>query len=100
MGFNEEVECGVGEDEQYIQYTVKKVGKLRYEVEGKLNFDWLSQGSSRWVEFYFLFMNEDKVIAEKKIKTISTSASFSFEIETTEPPTMTSFTNLKLWTRG
>lgn len=90
--------CGAGADDKKLHYTVKEIAPNEYRVEGEVKFRWLSQGSRKWIEFYILFMDDEKVLHEKKIKTSGRNASFDFSVELDKKPTMTTFTDLKLWT--
>ena len=78
--------CGVRyQNGGSIKYDVKELADLNYHVTGKVDIDWISTGKRKFAIFYVIFMDEDKVIHEERIRTYSNHASFDFEFETKTP---------------
>lgn len=104
---NQEDDCGImygknGKDGN-LQYKVEALGNNKYAVKGIVQLDpRVVGGMNPKIIFYVLFMDENKVIAERKVQTGTKHAGFDFEleIESESVPTKTVITGttFKYWT--
>ena len=79
-----ESKCGINYgDEGYISYSVEEIAPNTYTVKGyvDLNMDVVG-GMHPKLSFYVIFMDEDVIQYERKVRTGSRKATFEFEIET------------------
>ena len=96
----QETRCGVGNSEHYIVYSVKELAPNHYRAEGQVNVEWVSTGSKKWVEFYLLFMDKERVIEERRLKVIPEEGTFRIDVKTETPVVDTSLESIKFWTRS
>lgn len=93
--------CGIQLTEGYILYTVSPMpGSNRYQVTGELDLEWDAWESDQWIEFYLLFLDAQKVVHEKKVKTLSSKSGFDFGVEIDTPVEASAVTKIFLWTRS
>jgi hypothetical protein len=83
-----------------IKYEVTETENLKFKVKGKVDVDWISTGTSKFVIFYVLFMDHNKVIHEERIRTRSTHTSFGFEFETKTPILTSSLEKIRWMVRS
>jgi len=96
----EDEACGLKfKDGDGIVYVVESLGDGRYSVTGNVDIHWLSTGTFQYVTFYILFMNDERVVYEKKLKT-RRKASFDFEFETDISVRASTIEDLLLWNRS
>ena len=93
---------GINGEEGFIEYQVEERGNNTYHVSGSVDIDLKVVGGMHpRVMFYVVFMDEDKIIAERKVHTGTKRATFDFEIEleTSTKATQTSIADpvFKTW---
>jgi len=91
----EESPCRINyADDGYISYSVEEIGVNTYKVKGNLDFDMNVVGAMHpKISFYVLFMDNEIVQFERKVKTGTRKATFDFEIETKKPIEKTTIQN-------
>lgn len=98
--FIEEEICGLSwQNDSFIAYTVEETEPQNYQITGKVEYNPSTRGIRDFVSFYILFMDENGVIAEKRVKTYGSARDIDFSISTDKPVTMTTVHSLKLWVR-
>lgn len=91
---SQEDDCGIiygkdGED-GFLRYQVVAKGNNVYSVEGKVDLDMdIVGGMKPKIIFYVLFMDDDQVIAERKVTTGTKQSNFNFELKIDSPKTPT-----------
>ena len=83
----DEIPCRINfSNDSYISYTVEEVGPNTYKVKGNVDFYiQVVGGMYPKVSFYVLFMDENQVQFERRVKTGTRKATFEFEVETKTP---------------
>ncbi len=92
--------CGVRyKNGGVIQYDVVEEQEGQYRVEGSVDVDWQSTSAIKFLTFYVIFMDEEKVLYEYRIKT-STKQAFGFEFETEKPILTSTLANIRWMVRS
>ena len=75
----------------YIEYSVKEVSDNMYEVSGNVDLNMnVVGGMYPKLSFYIIFMDNESVVFEKRVRTGTRKATFDFEVTTPKPITETS----------
>ena len=91
--------CGVEyKNGDHVYYEVNKGSDNTYHVKGEVKIHWISKGVSEYVTFYVLFMDAEKVIYERKIKTRRKST-FEFDFQLDKEIKTSTIAKLTLWER-
>ena len=73
-------------DDGYISYSVEEIGFNKYNIKGNVDINMeVVGGMHPTISFYVLFMDDQIVQFERKVKTGTRKATFDFEIETKHP---------------
>ena len=98
--FIEEEVCGLTwQNDSHIVYRVIDQGNNTYRVIGEVDYNIKYSAKRDFVSFYCLFMNNDEVIHEHRIKTFGRDKDIDFTVELEQPITTTTIHGLKLWVR-
>lgn len=89
-------------DKYNISYIVKSENDGSFSVSGKPDITFSSTSSKKYLQFYFLVMDESAVIFSKKVKTRSTKSGFSFDfsLEPNQTLISTTIVDLEFWVRS
>ncbi len=82
----------------YLNYTVVKTADFSYQVKGSVDLYMHTTGMRPHITFYVLFSNGDTIVKERKVKTGTQKADFSFEVTTEQNVEATTITNVKFVT--
>ncbi|OZG74700.1 hypothetical protein BTA51_06885 [Hahella sp. CCB-MM4] len=91
--------CGIQFSIGHVAYRVNKIGENKYHTVGEVRFDPEATGELH-VTFYLLFMDEEKVIFERRVKTATADGVFEFDVETPTPVATSTLENVRLMIRS
>ncbi len=91
--------CGIQFGIGHVAYKVNKIGENKYHTIGEVRFDQDATGDLH-VTFYLLFMDKEKVVFERRVKTATADGVFEFDVETPTPVKTSTLENVRLMIRS
>lgn len=95
-------ECGYTYgDDGYIVYTVTETGPNTYLISGKVDLHMqVVGGMYPKLSFYVIFMDDEMVQHERRVRTGTTKATFEFETTVPKPVSKTTIEKMVYMTRS
>jgi hypothetical protein len=88
-------------DVGHISYSVEEIGFNKYKVKGSVDLNMkVVGGMQAKTSFYVLFMDDNFVQLERKVKTGTRKATFEFEVETQKTIKKSTVQNVLFHTRS